>query len=157
MLYIVGMSVDDSGCLDLPIVKKHISSCREVFPEVEFGNIKVPSYPTGSLGFVVSSKQRVSWRDGWWSVAAGVIEQTGEGVEQCMSMDCFVFYYLPTHRAIDHHSHREHSLRPKWRRWDCATTTQTCTRQHSPYHSSSAMLSAHNDAIVSRPNLSTEE
>lgn len=42
--------------LDLPLIIKLQSQCREVFPIVQYAYTTVPTYPSGQIGFMVCCK-----------------------------------------------------------------------------------------------------
>jgi spermidine synthase len=46
--------------LDLPLIKKLMTIGRHLFPSVAYANVSTPTYPCGSLGFVVCSLDEVN-------------------------------------------------------------------------------------------------
>jgi spermidine synthase len=45
--------------LDLPLIKKLLTISRHLFPSVAYANVSTPTYPCGTLGFVVSGLNEV--------------------------------------------------------------------------------------------------
>lgn len=45
--------------LDLPLIKKLMTIARHLFPSVAYGNVSTPTYPCGTLGFLVCSLDKV--------------------------------------------------------------------------------------------------
>lgn len=45
--------------LDLPLIKKLMKISRQLFPSVAYANVSTPTYPCGTLGFVVCSLDEV--------------------------------------------------------------------------------------------------
>ena len=46
--------------IDLPLIKKLMTISRHNFPTVAYAMVSTPTYPCGSLGFVVCSLDEVS-------------------------------------------------------------------------------------------------
>jgi spermidine synthase len=56
-----GMICCQAECiwLDLPLIKKLMAIGRHLFPSVAYGNVSTPTYPCGTLGFIVCSLAEV--------------------------------------------------------------------------------------------------
>ncbi len=48
--------------LDLPLIKKLMTIGHHLFPSVGYGNVLTPTYPCGTLGFLVCSLDEVKKR-----------------------------------------------------------------------------------------------
>ncbi|VDD78543.1 unnamed protein product [Mesocestoides corti] len=46
--------------LDVPIIQRLLGFCRAVFPVVGYAYNIVPTYPSGHLGYVIASKNKVT-------------------------------------------------------------------------------------------------
>jgi spermidine synthase len=43
--------------LHLPLITRLVKECREVFPVAEYAWTHIPTYPSGSIGFMVCCKE----------------------------------------------------------------------------------------------------
>jgi len=53
-----GVSVSQGECmwLHLDLVHKLVTSCKDIFPHVRYGNLTIPTYPSGCIGILACSK-----------------------------------------------------------------------------------------------------
>ena len=47
--------------LDMPLIKSIVDFSKDLFPVVNYGFTTIPTYPCGQIGFILCSKNKVSY------------------------------------------------------------------------------------------------
>jgi len=57
----VTMVTGECQWLDLPLIKTVLTGCRSLFPVVRYAFTTIPTYPSGQIGFVLASLNKVRY------------------------------------------------------------------------------------------------
>ena len=52
-------SIGECIWLHIPLIKSVLEFCRRLFPVVSYGYTTIPTYPSGQIGFILCSKNKV--------------------------------------------------------------------------------------------------
>lgn len=58
-----GLPIGECQWLHLDLIKEMRHFCKSLFPVVDYAYCSIPTYPSGQIGFMLCSKNPVSWGD----------------------------------------------------------------------------------------------
>ena len=77
--FVIFMITGECLWFTLDLIKNVLHECRELFPSTGYAYTTIPTYPCGQIGFVLASKNKVSFK------ALGIIASSFSSTKHCLT------------------------------------------------------------------------